>query len=98
MHDLRHPFDLAVVNNGLSIDDVKDLLGHVSIATIRREAHVSQDRLVKGAENVVGHYRGWRSKAEVILFLTILESALTVCRPLQKGMINYAPQRRFFPL
>jgi integrase len=58
MHDLRHSFASALVNNGLSIYDVKELLGHASINTTQRYAHLSQDRLAQATETVAGHYGG----------------------------------------
>lgn len=56
MHDLRHSFASALVNNGLSIYDVKELLGHASITTTQRYAHLSQDRLAQATETVAAHY------------------------------------------
>lgn len=56
MHDLRHSFSSALVNNGLSIYDVKELLGHASISTTQRYARLSQDRLAQATETVAGHY------------------------------------------
>lgn len=58
MHDLRHSFASALVNNGLSIYDVKELLGHAFITTTQRYAHLSQDRLAQATETVAGHYGG----------------------------------------
>ena len=62
MHDLRHSFASALVNNGLSIYDVKELLGHASITTTQRYAHLSQDRLAHATETVAGHYGGGAEK------------------------------------
>lgn len=56
MHDLRHSFASALVNNGLSIYDVKELLGHSSVQTTQRYAHLSQDRLSKAAKTVSDHF------------------------------------------
>lgn len=56
MHDLRHSFASALVNNGLSIYDVKELLGHSSVSTTQRYAHLSQDRLSKAANTVSDHF------------------------------------------
>lgn len=55
MHDLRHSFASALVNNGLSIYDVKELLGHSSVQTTQRYAHLTQERLNRAA-NVVSDY------------------------------------------
>lgn len=56
MHDLRHSFASALVNNGLSIYDVKELLGHSSVSTTQRYAHLSQERLNKAAKTVSDHF------------------------------------------
>jgi hypothetical protein len=35
---------------------VKELIGHASINTTQRYAHLSQDRLAQATETVAGHY------------------------------------------
>ena len=56
LHDLRHSFASALVNNGHNIYDVKELLGHSSVQTTQRYAHLSQERLAQATETVAGHY------------------------------------------
>lgn len=56
MHDLRHSFASALVNNGHSIYDVKELLGHSSVQTTQRYAHLSQERLNGAAESVSEYF------------------------------------------
>ena len=56
MHDLRHSFASSLVNNGMNIYDVKELLGHSSIQTTQRYAHLSQERLQMAAEKVSDHF------------------------------------------
>lgn len=56
MHDLRHSFASALVNNGHSIYDVKELLGHSSVQTTQRYAHLSQDRLNQATESVSDYF------------------------------------------
>ena len=41
-HKLRHTFATALVESGRSLDEVRDLLGHESIATTQIYAHTSQ--------------------------------------------------------
>ncbi len=47
MHDLRHSFASVLVNNGVPIYDVQKLLGHSSVKTTQRYAHLSSATLFK---------------------------------------------------
>lgn len=49
IHDLRHSFASALVNNGVPIYDVQKLLGHRDIKTTERYAHLAPERLRKSA-------------------------------------------------
>jgi len=44
-HKLRHSFASLLMENGRSLDEVKDLLGHASIATTQIYVHASEARL-----------------------------------------------------
>lgn len=55
MHDLRHSFASFLVNNGVSLYVVQNLLGHTQIRTTQRYAHLSQDTLHDAAE-IAGRY------------------------------------------
>ena len=57
LHDLRHSFASALVNEGRSIYEVQKLLGHANVATTERYAHLSQDMLAEGAAKVEEHFR-----------------------------------------
>ena len=61
MHDLRHSFASAMVNSGMTLYDVKEILGHANIKTTQRYAHLSNHRLRKAAESVSTFYgqQGW---------------------------------------
>ena len=56
MHDLRHSFASAMVNSGMTLYDVKEILGHTNIKTTERYAHLSNTRLRQAAESVTTFY------------------------------------------
>ena len=56
IHDLRHSFASALVNEGMTLYDVKELLGHANISTTQRYAHLSRDRLMEAASKAGAHY------------------------------------------
>jgi len=45
IHDLRHSFASALVNRGVNLYDVQHLLGHASIKSTQRYAHLEDQRL-----------------------------------------------------
>ena len=51
-HKLRHTFATALVEGGRSLDEVRDLLGHESIATTQIYAHTSQKRIAAAAASL----------------------------------------------
>jgi pyrroline-5-carboxylate reductase len=56
MHDLRHSFASAMVNSGMTLYDVKQILGHSNIKTTQRYAHLSNERLKTAASSVVDYF------------------------------------------
>lgn len=56
LHDLRHSYASTLVNNGVSLYDVQKLLGHSSIKTTQRYAHLSSERLFQSAAVADGTY------------------------------------------
>jgi len=56
MHDLRHSFASAMVNEGMTLYDVKQILGHTNIKTTERYAHLSNQRLRQAASSVLDFY------------------------------------------
>lgn len=58
IHDLRHSFASALVNRGMTLYDVKEVLGHSNIATTQRYAHLSSERLREAVKQAGDHYGG----------------------------------------
>ena len=56
VHDLRHSFASALVNQGVPIYDVQKLLGHQSIKTTERYSHLSSERLRQSASAASAFY------------------------------------------
>ena len=56
LHDLRHSYASTLVNNGVSLYDVQKLLGHSSITTTQRYAHLSSERLFQSVAVADGTY------------------------------------------
>ena len=57
VHDLRHSYASALVNQGHTLYDTQRLLGHSSSRMTERYAHLATDRLLEVAENVSLHYK-----------------------------------------
>lgn len=57
IHDLRHSFASALVNSGMTLYDVKEALGHSSMATTQRYAHLAPQRLLKAVSAAQHHYQ-----------------------------------------
>ncbi|WIJ24030.1 tyrosine-type recombinase/integrase [Devosia sp. RR2S18] len=70
LHDLRHSFASFLVNTGVSIYVVQDLLGHTQLRTTQRYAHLSD-----------GTRRDAAEKAAAVVERAYLSVAEDVCLP-----------------
>lgn len=52
IHDLRHTFASLLINNGVSLYEVQELLGHSSVAMTQRYAHLLPNKLRSRTEIV----------------------------------------------
>ena len=56
LHDLRHSFASILANEGVSIYEIQHLLGHASITTTNRYAHLAPERLRQSASIAATSY------------------------------------------
>lgn len=59
IHDLRHTYASLSIANGISIAVLSKLLGHASISTTERYAHLSNDPVRQGVEKVGELMSSW---------------------------------------
>jgi len=52
-HDLRHTFASRLIESGVDIITVKDLLGHCSVETTQRYTHSRADQKMKAVQSLV---------------------------------------------
>ncbi|NHC61044.1 site-specific integrase [Paenalcaligenes suwonensis] len=58
LHDLRHSYASFLVNQGRSIYEVQKILGHASVKTTQRYAHLSNETLLAATNSVADYVSG----------------------------------------
>ena len=53
VHTLRHTLASRLIQNGMSVYEVKDILGHNDIKTTMRYAHLEQKQVTLKARDVI---------------------------------------------
>lgn len=53
IHTLRHTHATRLVQNGLSVYEVKEVLGHADVKTTMRYAHLEQQAVLARARDVI---------------------------------------------
>ena len=53
LHTLRHTHATRLVQNGLSVYEIKDVLGHADVKTTMRYAHLEQQVVLARARDVI---------------------------------------------
>ena len=53
-HDLRHTFASWAIQRGATLPELKDLLGHSSLAMVMRYAHLSPEHLCSAVSRLEG--------------------------------------------
>lgn len=67
IHTLRHTHASRLVQNGLSIYEVKEILGHTDIKTTMRYAHLEQRDISSRARDVINKINATNQKVELRL-------------------------------
>ena len=66
IHDLRHTFASLLVNNGRSLYEVQQLLGHSESSTTQRYAHLSEGTLRNASQQGTQELKGLFSQAQPV--------------------------------
>jgi integrase len=55
-HPLRHTHATRLIQNGLNLYEIKEILGHADIQTTIRYAHIEQEQVSRKAVNVINNF------------------------------------------
>jgi site-specific recombinase XerD len=55
-HTLRHTHATRLIQNGLNLYEIKEILGHADIQTTMRYAHIEQEQVSRKAVNVINNF------------------------------------------
>jgi integrase len=69
LHDLRHSFASFLVNGGVSLYVVQQLLGHVNYRTTQRYAHLMPEALAKAVASLDEHLLGTACQSAAAMLL-----------------------------
>ena len=65
IHTLRHTHATRLIQNGMSIYEVKEILGHADIKTTMRYAHLEQREVSSKARDVMNRLNRTTEKPEL---------------------------------
>jgi site-specific recombinase XerD len=63
IHTLRHTHASRLVQNGLSVYEVREILGHTDIKTTMRYAHLEQRQVTSKARDVINRLNNRKARA-----------------------------------
>ncbi len=63
-HTLRHTHATRLIQNGMNLYEVKEILGHADIQTTMRYAHIEQAQVSRKAVEVINKFNNQRSPAD----------------------------------
>lgn len=63
IHTLRHTLASRLIQNGMSIYEVREILGHADIKTTMRYAHLEQRHVSKKARDIIDRLSKLRPRA-----------------------------------
>jgi integrase len=74
MHDMRHTCAAWLVSSGVSLIEVRDLLGHSTIKMTERYAHLAPENLRKAVRTLENRAHSGHSDLQMPEIPTVMES------------------------